>query len=478
MPESIVAWGVKDIHTSAQLVLAKRLGFFQRYGLQVECKLFPSEESCLHAFEHSSAPPFIWTQTLPHFLALRANGLPIRIISPLADISASYQFVIRTESGIVLPADLQGRRIGLVQGSFVEILFHNMAKDFQLDLSKIIVVNASPIEQLELFANREIDVVACWEPWTSQACYIGGTRYFSGLYSFIPGHEGRVNWLTGQSLLVTFEEHIRHESDALLACLRGIEHATTYLNSTLQKAASVFSDLLDTDKEELVTLLQKNIYAMQMNELFYIGLVSGLELFSQSRPSAIFAAAELYDTRLLAQIQPGFVRQDWQTHADIETEIVADHQIYYPTNVRFHLPQGRTPRYIVVDDTQIVVEMFCEMIEMIGGKVVGTASTGAQAMILYADQLPDIVAIDISMPDMNGIEAIKNILRMNPLANIIVVSGNSYEHVRQEVFRLGVKLFIAKPFHVPDILRLLQQFTQEQGKEEVERLAAIPAGEV
>lgn len=460
MSESITAWGVKDIHTSAQLVLAKRLGLFQRCGIQVECKLFPSEERCLHAFEHSSEPPFVWTQTLPHFLALRAKGLPIRIISPLADISASYQVVVRTESGIVLPADLQGRRIGIVQGSLVEIAFHNMAKDFHLDVSQISLVNASPIEQLELFANHEIDAVACWEPWASQACYMGGTRYFSGLYSFIPGHEGRVNWLTGQSLLVTFEEHIHREADALLACLRGLEQATAYLNSTLQKAAAVFSDLLDTDKEELVTLLQKNIYSMQMNELFYIGIVSGLELFSQITQSAVPAANELYDASLLAHVHPALVQKD-QAQVAFEDEIVADHDIYYPAHVRFHLPQARTLRYIVADDTQIVVEMFCEIVEMLGGKVVGTASTGAQAMILYADQLPDMVAMDISMPDMNGIEAIKNILQMNPSANIIVVSGNNYDHVRREVFRLGVKLFVAKPFHLPDILRVLQRLTQE-----------------
>jgi len=471
MLESIIAWGVKDIHTSAQLVLAKRLGLFQRAGLQVECKLFPSEEHCLHAFEQASALPFIWTQTLPHFLMLRAKGLPIRIISPLADISASYQFVVRTESGIVLPADLQGRRVGMVPGSFIEVAFHNMAKDFQLELAQISFVNASPIEQLELFANQELDAVACWEPWASQACYMGGTRYFSGLYSYIPGHEGRVNWLTGQSLLVTFEEHIQREPETLLACLRGLEQATTYLNSTLQKAAAVFSDLLETEKEELVTLLQKNLYSMQMNELFYIGMISGLELYSRLQTAVIPAANELYDAHLLAQIQPGFVRQEWQTHTQTEEEIVADHQIYYPANVRFHLDPGRTPRYIVVDDTQIVVDMFCEIIEMAGGKVVGTASTGAQAMILYADQLPDIVAIDISMPDMNGIEAIKNILRINPFANIIVVSGNSYEYVRQEVFRLGVKLFIAKPFHVPDILRILQRLIQAYKEEKAMSVA-------
>ena len=63
MPTTV--WGVKDLHTSAQLVLAKRLGFFQQHGLEVECKLFSAEDKFLDAFERSPAKPLAWTQTLP-----------------------------------------------------------------------------------------------------------------------------------------------------------------------------------------------------------------------------------------------------------------------------------------------------------------------------------------------------------------------------------------------------------------------------
>ncbi len=77
-------------------------------------------------------------------------------------------------------------------------------------------------------------------------------------------------------------------------------------------------------------------------------------------------------------------------------------------------------------------------------------------MVLYFDLLPDVVVMDISMPDMNGIEAIKGILRMNPGANIIVVTGNNYEDTRKHVFELGVKLFIGKPFSVNEVARILR----------------------
>ena len=252
MSHTIVTWGINDLNTSAQLVLAKRLGFFQQEGLQVQCKLFPSEEKFVSAFEKTSPKPFVWSQTVPQLLYLRKQDFPVKIISPLAEISASYQMVVREDAGIVLPGDLQERKIGIVQSSLIEIAVRNMAKDFDLDRSRLHFVYTSPIQQLELFAKGEIDAVACWEPWTSQACYIGGKLYFSGLYSHIPGHEGPVNWLTGQSMLVTFENHIETASHTLVMFLQAIYQATTYLNTTIHKAASVFSDLLGTEQEELV----------------------------------------------------------------------------------------------------------------------------------------------------------------------------------------------------------------------------------
>ena len=61
------------------------------------------------------------------------------------------------------------------------------------------------------------------------------------------------------------------------------------------------------------------------------------------------------------------------------------------------------------------------------------------------------------MPDMSGIEAIKRINAMNPGVNIIVISGNNYEETRKEVFDLGVKLFIGKPFHVDQVVTVLSK---------------------
>ena len=68
MSDQLIAWGTKDLNTSAQLVLAKRLGFFKQEGLDVQCKLFPSEQRLVETFRKTGERPFVWSQTVPEFL--------------------------------------------------------------------------------------------------------------------------------------------------------------------------------------------------------------------------------------------------------------------------------------------------------------------------------------------------------------------------------------------------------------------------
>ncbi len=470
MGKQLIAWGTKDFNTSAQLILAKRLGFFHQEGLQVTCKLFPGQDQFFKAFEKSGPKPFICAQTVPELLQLRAKGYPLQIISPLAEISASYQMILRENSGIVLPGDLENKTIGIVRGSLIEVALRNVAKDFGIDFSKIRFIHADPVRQLELFVNEEIHAMACWEPWTSQAQYVGGSLYFSGLYSKIPGHEGPVNWLTAQSMLVTFEEFIHSDPETLLAVLKAIYKATEYLNATVSKAASILSDLLGVEHDELMLLIQKNRYTMSMKDLFQIGLASVLNMLSDiempgnsghvlQTTSQALTTGELYVSDLLMQVAPSLVQQNGHNPELVSHEIIAEGNIYYRSQAKIPYPASEPLRYVIVDDNNAVVDVFSTIVETMAGQVVGTAPTGSEGMVLYFDLLPDIVVMDVSMPDMNGIDAIKGILRMNPAANIVIISGNNYPEIRKEVFDLGVKLFIGKPFHIDQIIRVLKKIT-------------------
>jgi len=471
MSDQLIVWGTKDLNISAQLILAKRLGFFEQAGLKVQCRLFPSEQRLARVFETSGERPFAWSQAVPEFLRLRARGYAVKIIAPLADISASYQVVLREDSRVVLPGELEEHKIGIVSGSLVEVAFRNMARDFGVDLTKINFVNAPPVKLLEMFVDGEVDGIACWEPWTSQAQYVGGRLYFSGLYSMIPGHEGKVNWLTGQSMLVTFEETIHASPETLIMLLKGIKEATDYLNTTINKAAFVLSDLLGVENDELVVLLQKNIYSMKMDDLFHVGLASIRNLFSVIAPPDLLKndihtdlntlpITDLYVSHLLKQVEPYLIQIAESDESAERIEIIAEGDIYYPADSKIQSTETTPLRYIIVDDTKVVIDLFSEIVEMVNGTVVGTASTGSEAMIQYIDLLPDVVVMDISMPDMSGIEAIKRIRSINPTAKIIVISGNNYAETRKEVFDLGIKLFIGKPFHVDQVVAVLSKLLE------------------
>jgi two-component system chemotaxis response regulator CheY len=90
------------------------------------------------------------------------------------------------------------------------------------------------------------------------------------------------------------------------------------------------------------------------------------------------------------------------------------------------------------------------------GELRGEATTGREAIVEYQKLSPDIVMMDLSMPDMTGLDAIHSILRLHPEANIIVLSGSNFPETRQEVFDMGAKIFIAKPFEVEGVIQAIQ----------------------
>ena len=219
---------------------------------------------------------------------------------------------------------------------------------------------------------------------------------------------------------------------------------------------------------------------MKMDELFQVGLASIRNVF----PALIHTSASdrpairsienwpmqaMYTPDLLQALDPQLVvlkttpefpilQADAHSEEKPEekpaVEVIVEDGIYYPVETKIRT-MSTPARYIIVDDTQVVIDLFSNVVEMLDGIVAGTASTGAEAMVQYVDLLPDIVVMDISMPDMSGLEAIERILGLNPTANIIVISGNNYAEVRQKVFELGGKIFISKPFHVDLIVTVL-----------------------
>ena len=104
-----------------------------------------------------------------------------------------------------------------------------------------------------------------------------------------------------------------------------------------------------------------------------------------------------------------------------------------------------TLKILVVDDSRIMVKMMSALLTKLGYQVVGTAENGQIAMNEYAQLLPDVVTMDISMPEMDGIEASKFILGRFPDARIVMVTAMGQQQLVLNAMKMGVAGYVLKP---------------------------------
>jgi len=112
-------------------------------------------------------------------------------------------------------------------------------------------------------------------------------------------------------------------------------------------------------------------------------------------------------------------------------------------------------KVLVVDDATFMRLTIKAMLEKNGYEVVGEAANGLEAIEKFNQLRPDIVTMDITMPDMDGIEALKKILAADPKANVIMVSAMGQEVLVREAILSGAKTFIVKPFKEDQIIKAL-----------------------
>ncbi|RDI45384.1 response regulator [Falsibacillus pallidus] len=101
---------------------------------------------------------------------------------------------------------------------------------------------------------------------------------------------------------------------------------------------------------------------------------------------------------------------------------------------------------LIVDDAKFMRMTLANMLKNTDHVVVGEAENGREAVELFDQLHPDIVTMDITMPEMNGLDATKQILKRHPKAKIIVCSAMSVQKTVMEAIEAGAKDFIVKPF--------------------------------
>jgi len=120
-------------------------------------------------------------------------------------------------------------------------------------------------------------------------------------------------------------------------------------------------------------------------------------------------------------------------------------------------------RYLVVDDSIFARKSLARMIEAFGGEVVGEAGDGCTAITEYARALPDIVLMDITMPQMEGIEAVEHIIQDHPDARIVMVSSVGYQDNILAALQKGARHFVQKPVKPEGLYEIIRYVLSDDG---------------
>ncbi|SHF51823.1 response regulator [Ornithinibacillus halophilus] len=114
-------------------------------------------------------------------------------------------------------------------------------------------------------------------------------------------------------------------------------------------------------------------------------------------------------------------------------------------------------RILIVDDAAFMRMMIKDILTKNGFEVVGEAQDGNQAISLYNELKPDLVTMDITMPEMDGITALKEIKAGDPNAQIIMCSAMGQQAMVIDAIQAGAKDFIVKPFQADRVIEAIQK---------------------
>ncbi len=112
---------------------------------------------------------------------------------------------------------------------------------------------------------------------------------------------------------------------------------------------------------------------------------------------------------------------------------------------------------LIVDDAIFMRTMISDILKQAGFEVAGEASTGVEAVQKYKELNPDLVTMDIVMPDMGGIDAVREIVKDYPEARILMCSAMGQQGLVVEAIQAGARDFIVKPFQASRVLEAVQR---------------------
>jgi two-component system chemotaxis response regulator CheY len=133
-------------------------------------------------------------------------------------------------------------------------------------------------------------------------------------------------------------------------------------------------------------------------------------------------------------------------------------------------------KVLIVDDVTFVRKTLAEILTAAHYQVVGEAADGAEAVALFTKLRPDIVTMDIVMPQMSGIEATKRIIKVEKSARVVIISAMGQENLVMEAINVGARDYILKPFSATDVLRTVERALLNEDHAQMTRTAMRDKG--
>src|SRR5579863_1286926 len=124
---------------------------------------------------------------------------------------------------------------------------------------------------------------------------------------------------------------------------------------------------------------------------------------------------------------------------------------------------SRPVRYLIVDDSVFARKSLAKMVESFGGQVAGEAGDGCAAITEYDRVSPDVVLMDITMPQMEGIEAVERIVQQHPDARVVMVSSVGYQDNILAALQKGARHFVQKPVKPDALYEIIRYVLNDEG---------------
>lgn len=265
--ELITVYGVIDPQLSAQQIIADKMGYYKEFGLNVKNEFLSQGGDMASYIANGTAKVSFETSytTTP----AKASGVGVTMLATVNNIGATQAVVASKDSGIKSPKDMEGKKIGMGAGSGVVIAIQKCCEEFDVDFSSLEFVTIGPSDQLAAMENGSIDMMACWEPWVTNAQDdLGAKLLFTGTHCYFEGNDKDVPWLNFYTTFQVTDDFLAEHPAECEALLKAYAKATDYINSNMKEASAIIAEELNLEADQVLSIMKKNVYDMEWSNDF------------------------------------------------------------------------------------------------------------------------------------------------------------------------------------------------------------------